>query len=235
MSQGRLTSSSLRDKYLELVSTPEAVRLVTDPFSFAAELATGVFKLGKGGMMVSGGHVVQGLLKGKLLRQIAFELREMQEQGRIPEDYAERSYGMESVAELIDFIDSGTPDPERVKAMKAMFFALNDVGRKDGERVLAYSLMKMTRELTGSQAALLGIYYDAYKFKSNPSDFIDWAMQRIGHSVSSLVRMDSNALAKMQLVNLNASSWQSRLTDLGLTLCTWVEEYGHDELGQDSK
>jgi hypothetical protein len=222
---------TIKDHYLALMSTPEGMRLVNDPFSFAAEIATGVMKVGKSGLMVSGGYIFQAALKGRLFAQVAKEIRQLQEKGQIPEDYLNRPYGQESVAELMDFIDEGNPDPQRFLAIKALFFAINDGERTDGERVLAHNLMRLARELSGMDLAVLGVYYQAFKIKASPTqaDWPRWAAERLGISVTSVIQMSGKTLWEKGLVTQNVSSWQSMFTDLGLECCRWMEGYGDQD------
>ena len=68
--------------------------------------------------------------------------------GKIPEDFSGRPSGYQTWVELLQEIDSNPVDADRLKAMKAMFLAANEIKATDGQSVLAYQLFQIAKSLT---------------------------------------------------------------------------------------
>src|SRR5271168_1828734 len=88
------------------------------PLTFIAESITGALAVGKTGVMVAGGRVVQALMKGMLFKQWNAEFKRLREAGRIPDNFAERKYGFQTWVELMTILDEESPDADRLKALK---------------------------------------------------------------------------------------------------------------------
>jgi len=94
------------------------------PLTAIAEALTGALAAGPKAWTVMTGHIVQGILKGKLYQQVAQEIKELRAKAKIPDDSADEKkhkYGFKSWVELLTIIDEETPDADRLEAMKAMF------------------------------------------------------------------------------------------------------------------
>ena len=87
-------------------------------------------------------------------------------------------------------IDEESPDPERLAALKAMFYAVNKVdagGLGEDSRVPAIS--DGEKKLTAGQLLYLKVCYEIYRkqeFPRNIGRFDEWvtvAAQRLGHNV----------------------------------------------------
>lgn len=77
-------------------------------------MITGAMAAGPKNWMMIGGHIVQSILKGRLFQQVSREIKELQEKGKIPDDFADEKkykYGLKSRVELLSVIEKETPDP----------------------------------------------------------------------------------------------------------------------------
>jgi hypothetical protein len=203
-----------------------------------AEVITGALAMGKSEAVLMAGRIVQGALKGNLMKQLGREINKMRESGKIKEDYAENKYGFQSLAELLTFIDSEAPDEDRFIGAKALFFALNAIDVKEhGEELLRYQLFKLTLRLRGSQLILLKVIYDLYrKNESLTSSARGWLAemsQMVGHSIPDLIEMDETILVEEKLITprqhpdrSGVDSRDARLTTLGIKLSDLLEKYG---------
>lgn len=63
------------------------------------------------GLSVS--HLLQGLLRGKLLNQLINEWSEYREKGKIKDDYQSTEQHFECLQEMLDFLDKDNPDQIR--------------------------------------------------------------------------------------------------------------------------
>jgi hypothetical protein len=224
---------------LELISQNkiELAKFLEKPFPTIAEAVTGALSLGASGMAVAGMRIVQGALKGNFATQVSREIKALIKAGRIPEDYANEKFGFQSFAELLKFIDEEEVDQDRLLAVKAMFFALNKVGRNAGEDILNYELFKLSKKLEASQLLMLAVSYRIYKTRGNyPASgrptWIKNMASDMGHGMESLVERDEEILEGYRLLSKRYGGDGSliiardgRLTDLGLKLCEKIEDY----------
>jgi len=210
-----------------------------EPLSAIAEAITGALASGPKSWAVSSGKIVQAALKGKMFQQFSRELKELREKGKIPDDFADKPYGYQSWSELMTVIDSETPDPERLDAIKAMFYAVNKITASDGERILAYQLFQIAKKLTSGQLLYLKACHDIYKTRdfqqSRQTTMVEWLTKvgnRLGHNVHSLLNLDDLALVEMGLLTERRGPDRSaimegnaHLTDLALTFCEEIQKY----------
>ena len=207
------------------------------PLPAIVETVTGFLTSPKSWMPMTG-HIVQGLLKGKLFPQVAQEIRDLREKGKIPEDFADKRYGFQSWVELLQVIDDETPDVEKLDALKAMFYSVNKIGIDDGERVLGYQLFQIAKRLSSNQLLILKTVYENQGGfgMHNSQGLITWAQTialKLGHKLSYLILKDEPALVEHGLImkrhsdapGMDFDERQSRLTDLGNHFCENIRKY----------
>ena len=182
-------------------------------------------------------RIVQGALKGSMFRQLAKEIKDLREKGKIDEDFSRNKYSFQSWVELLTIIDEDRPDEDRLETLKAMFFAVNKVKANDGERILGYQLFQIAKKLTSNELLVLKAVYEIHKSGSAGTllSFREWAnivSGRLGHSLTSLIDHADSALVANRLLSDRYSSDRSgihgqnfRLTDLGLKFCENIEHY----------
>ncbi|MGC2110664.1 MAG: hypothetical protein WA655_14175, partial [Candidatus Korobacteraceae bacterium] len=140
------------------------------------------------------------------------------------------------------------PDPDRLEALKAMFFSVNSVKTVDAEKILAYQLFQIAKQLTSGQILLLKACYSLAKARTletiqqekqtnrsfqagvRPTDWINPVFEYLGHDVSSLIEQDADRLQDLRLLaKLYPSGMvppqNGRLTDLGMRFCNNIMEY----------
>jgi hypothetical protein len=77
----------------------ELAKFMDQPLPAIVETITGALAAGPKAWTVVAGHIVQGILKGKLYQQVSREIKELREKGKIPEDFADEKkykYGFRS-------------------------------------------------------------------------------------------------------------------------------------------
>ena len=198
---------------------------------------TGVFASGSSGIVLAASRIVQGALKGRMMAQAGKEIREFIEKGKLKEDYAETKYGFQSLAELLNFIDSEAPDEDRFEAVKAMFFVLNSVDTKQSNEMLSYQLFKLSMKLSSSQLFLLKLSYVYYKengafSNSSHNEWVKIMAEKAGHQIYTLVIQDEKSLMDNGLLSERKFPDESgihaanaRLTDLGIKFCEYLVQY----------
>jgi hypothetical protein len=108
----------------------ELAKFMDQPLPAIVETITGALAAGPKAWTVVAGHIVQGILKGKLYQQVSREIKELREKGKIPEDFADEKkykYGFRSWADLLKTIDEEPPDADLLEALMAMFYGANSV------------------------------------------------------------------------------------------------------------
>jgi hypothetical protein len=228
----------------------ELAKFMDQPQVAIAEAITGALAAGPKAWTLMTGHIVQGILKGKLYQQLGREIKDLREKGKIPDDFADekQKYGFKSWVELLTVIDEQTPDADRLEALKAMFYAVNRASATDGERIVSYQLFQIAKKLTSGELLLLRAIFDRHDvhsdYTSNPPQatepLLTWASRMaksVGHGLSAPVLNDERALILQGLISehLNSDTLRldqqqvfllnGRLTDLGMKFCTAIQTY----------
>ena len=157
------------DEIIPFRDPQSLAKFMDQPLITIAEAVTGALSLGYSNAILVSGKLVQATLKGTLLKQVASEIKELIEKGRIKEDYANSKYGFKSLVALLEFIDSEVPDEDRLQAVKAMFVAVNAVDAKEGEELVNYQLLQISKKLSGGQILVLKTTYGMEKEKAFPA------------------------------------------------------------------
>lgn len=180
-------------------------------------------------------------LKGRALQQLAKEIKDLRERGKLADDFAERKYGFQTWVELLQIIDDDSPDEDRLEALKAMFYAANKVNATDGQQIVAYQLFQIAKKLNSNELLVMKAVYALFLKESQfrNTNFRDWAQAvagGLGHSVIGLIEVADKPLVDSQLLtgryhsDLSAiSSGNCRLTDLGMDFCKNIQSYQIDK------
>ena len=212
------------------------------PFTFIAETITGALAVGKTGVLVAGGRVVQALMKGILFKQWKAEFQRLREAGKIPDDFAERRYGFQTWVELMTILDEESPDADRLRALKAMFFAVNKVSVTDAEQIYAYQLWQIAKRLGSGELHLLRVIYQNRNERwsgegplAGTGAFDQWVSfvaKASGHGSVGLVRLYEKKLEELSLLTGRLISQpnrvltqHARLSDLGIGFYEHIQNY----------
>jgi hypothetical protein len=190
---------------------------------------------------LAGPKVAFAAMAVEALTDFGREVSEWIRIGRLPEDFSGRLSGYQTWVELLQEIDSNPIDADRLKAMKAMFLAANDVKATDQSSVLAYQLFQIAKGLSSSQLLLLrgvrGWHLDYIRGPRTGGSMptVQWreAMaQRLGHKLSALIIRDEHKLVEYGLIapsgdaqEINVPLVDARMTDLGIKFCQNLETY----------
>jgi hypothetical protein len=219
--------------------------ILENPLPVLAEIVTGYIQTGNGFWAGFGARLAQAAFKGRVFEQFGREFKQLQEKGKIPENFTEKKLGYQSWVELLMALDTETPDEERLEALKAMFYAVNKIDADDAQRFLAYQLFQISKRLTSGELILLRTVFQAYssgQFHARGVEAIEiWCRDmagRMGHGLSALVMRDQSALEQEHLItarvgdaatyverNQRVNSEAARITDLGKRFCENINEY----------
>lgn len=192
-----------KDKNLIPYQNPKALsEFLNQPQVKIAELITGALSMGSSDAILASGRIVQGALKGNLLKQLARELITLQKRGRIEEDYADKKFGFQTLAELMAFIDSEVPDEDRFIALKALFYSIIDKEAQEGSDILKYQLFQICKRLNSSQLLTLKACYQLNKKSFTPNVASDWTAtvaKEAGHNSKGLIENDETTLEQEKI------------------------------------
>jgi hypothetical protein len=232
--------------YFEIaqLQDPSALEeFLEQPALYIAETITGALAVGKTGAMVAGGRIVQGILKGRRLKQFGAEFKKLRDAGKIPEDFADKKHGFQTWVELMTIIDEETPDNDRLDALKAMFFAVNKANASEAERIAAYQLWQLAKTLTSGELYLLKTIHENREsyITNTPShtaadNYERWAAhmaKAAGHGITALIGLHERRLVDLCLITPpigqagtpRISKENARLTDLAFRFFENLEAY----------
>jgi len=121
-------------------SADELAKFMDQPLAAIAETITGALAAGPKAWTLMTGHIVQGILQGKLYQQVSREIKELRDKGKIPDDFADEKkykYGFKSWVDLLKTIDEKPPDSDLLEALMAMFYGANKVNATDAQKMLS--------------------------------------------------------------------------------------------------
>jgi hypothetical protein len=222
-------------------------QLLENPPAALAEMLAGWFASGNGFIAAAGCRIVQAVFKGEVFKQFATELNYLRSKGKIPDNFKEKKYGQKSWVELLTILDEEVPDEDRLEALKAMFYSINKINASDGERIVAYQLFSIARQLSSGQLLYLKASYELLKAKDFRSagtlDSRQWLAKvgkNIGHQVLGLLDRDDRALVKHGLLTARLhpdgsgiGENNAHMTDLGIKFCENIETYHTDLFGSE--
>jgi len=222
--------------YADIIQLQDATVLddfLKEPLTFIAETITGALAVGKTGAMVAGGRIVQALLKGQTFKQWGKEFRALRDAGRIPDDFAEKKYGFQTWVDLMTVIDEESPDVDRLEALKAIFYAVNKVNADDQDRVVAYQLWRITKQLNSGDLLLLKTFYEK-DHHFGELQYGQWLAQLTslsGMDVMELVQLHiSRLLESRLLIETQTANVQKKaeISNLGRRLYSNINTYRID-------
>jgi hypothetical protein len=234
----------------------ELAKFMDQPLTAIAEAITGALASGPKSWTVMTGHIVQGMLKGKLLPQACREIKELRDKGKISDDFAEKKYGFKSWVDLLKTIDEETPDDDKLEALKAMFYSVNKTNVQDKEQVLNYQLFQIAKRLTSGELLTLRAVYKLYRSgrcsNGTTETLKNWAAQVsqfADHGSLNFVMRHEGKLSQEGLIteqiqvgsapfvreNQNIWNKDGRITVLGIQFCENIETYKNDVARKNSE
>jgi hypothetical protein len=227
-------------------------QLLENPPAVLAELLAGWFATGNGFLATAGCRVAQSAFKGRVFEQFAREFNHLRQAGKLPDDFQEKKYGRKSWVELLTVLDEETPDEDRLEALKAMFYSVNEINATDGQKILGYQLFQIAKQLTSGQLLLLKSSYERLGSPTvrEADKWVDLMSRRLGHNIREIVEQDERVLMEQRLLSPRnsirhgdnifgrkekdekeeeneegVSDASGRLTPLGIRFCENIKNY----------
>ncbi len=187
-------------------------------------------------------HTANRLLKSivahDFLYQFQMEWDNYCAKGKIDLDYTNSKPYLNSLSELLDYLDADIPNDEIARTLKKLFFipAFKDYYKED--KLLAIEYMKIVRKLSPGELMVLFTVYNNIDLKRSKGHWgaMDW-LQVIAEKSTlkypELVELHEKKLIELCLITKRMLSDGSgvslgeffRLTNLGYNLCKYIELY----------
>lgn len=213
---------------------------------FILEGISGMASSKKEEWFLSAGHLLQGLVKGKILDTLNTEWTKWRDKGKIKEDYQKTEQHKDILMDLLKTLDMDTPDEKRMELLKKIFFVSASETEFDRTSLLPVQYMKLAKSLnTGEIIVLFAAYKigkeQEYKKDSNFAAY-EWLKMIADKSqleFNELVEVYETSLIDKNLISARVYPDKSgvivnpmfRLTSYGYRFCDYVEHY--EELIKD--
>lgn len=126
-----------------------------------SEAITGFLASDTNDKKLATGHIIQSIFKGSLLTQFGRELNNFRKNGLIKEDYFATHKQQATLVEFLNFIDGEeTPDEERFRAMKSIFFYSISKKASEDDEFWAYEFLQTAKKLSGTEILILKANFD---------------------------------------------------------------------------
>jgi len=212
-----------------------------------SEAITGFLSSDTNDKKLAAGHIIQSIFKGNLINQFGRELNNFREKGLIKEDYFATHKQQATLVEFLKFIDSGeTPDEERFKAMKSLFFYSISKEATEKTEKDAYEMMQICKELSSMEVLILKANFNlvigtakshagknvSKRTNTRATWFITVANE-LGYDFPEIVERHEKHLMELKLIseidnpsrNAMIPTDYFRLTTLGYKLCEFITKY----------
>jgi hypothetical protein len=214
-----------------------------DPTTQALEAFTGALALGVKQAPLAAGRMAQAIVKGKIFAQIAEEWKALREAGKLRDDLGESKSGLYTWAELINLIDEDCPDEERLEALKAMFYGVNKTKAEDAEKILAYQLWRLAKEMNSGDLLVLKVINDRMNRTPNANwgEWMDYIAKESGLGFRELLERHEKRLIDFSLltprfrvtgdgpgIESGIQSSNNRLTQVGVRFYQNIQTYQID-------
>lgn len=194
---------------------------------------TAVATSDKKDIIYSANRVLKGIISGKFLYEIQKEWDYYCSKGKIDLKYEKSTLYMNSLTELIDYLDSDISNDEIAQALKKLFFipAFSNINAED--EMLTIEYMKIIRRLNAGELSVLFCTYKNKDIKiSGASEWLKVIAEKSTLKYSELVEIHEAKLIEFHLITDRTFSDRSgihninfRLTNLGYNICKYIELY----------
>ncbi|MBC2741603.1 MAG: hypothetical protein HGJ93_00760 [Desulfosarcina sp.] len=188
------------------------------------------------GLSVS--HLLQGLIRGKLLNQLIAEWSDYREKGKIKDDYQSTEQHFECLQEMLDFLDRDSPDRIRFNVIKQIFIEAACEEKTDRNSIIPQQFMKVCRNLSSGEIIVLNTTYQFAKTRPYPNvngaaGWNEFIASESGLEHPALVEVHEDTLMAKHLLTQRIHVDHSgvnldpyfRLTTLGFGICQFIEDF----------
>lgn len=199
---------------------------------------TGFVTGSKGDYAQTANRLLKSIVAHDFFYQLQMEWDKYCVKGKVELDYVNSKPYLNSLSELLDYLDKDIPNDEIAGTLKKLFFipAFKDYYKED--KLLAIEYMKIVRKMAPGELMVLFTAYNNIDLKDSRSHWgaIDWLQviaEKSTLKYAELVELHEKNLIDLCLVTKRMLSDGSgvsvgdyfRLTSLGYNLCKFIELY----------
>jgi hypothetical protein len=216
--------------------SPERSNALWKPIQAVIELATGIGASEPKDWFLSAGHVLQRVRGGRFTATLVNEINDFRAKGRIKDDYFESDQGQACLQELLNALDTDSPDEIRFNAMKSVLLAIASENLSSRNDVVPLQVMQICRQLSSGEVLVLSAtdaLHNSGNWRAeamNRGQLIPLLVRQTGLGYAELIELSAEKLEAKKLVSLVGSKggpdFGFKLTGLGERICRFIEAYG---------
>ncbi len=204
---------------------------------------TGFITSGKTDYAHTANRLFKSLFAHNFLNQLQMEWDSYCVKGTVDLDYSSTKPYINSLSELLDYLDSDIPNDEIADTLKKLFFipSFRDLLNED-DKLLSIEYMKLVKQLNSGELTVL---FTTYKYNNlnihntrSSWDAEKWLNEiavKSNLKYSELVEVHEKKLMELCLITKRKYEDESgiilnnkfRLTNLGYNLCKYIELYNN--------
>ena len=146
------------EEWIELQRIMKSPKIITNTLEFF----TGIASAKRTDLILSVGHIIQGLFKGKLRSQLFSELGKYRKKGKISDKNLNSKRGRTILTDLLKAIDDENLGEEKLEALKSIFFKSVWNGTDEHTQMLAYLYFQVCKRLSSLDILILKTAFDIY-------------------------------------------------------------------------
>lgn len=211
--------------------------ILNTSFQALIDSLSGIIKSDKKNFRLTVSHLLQALVRGKFMDQLHREWDDYSKKGKIKDDYQSTDQHFECLQEMLDFLDNDNPDQTRFNVVKKIFLKAACEDKSDRNSIIPQQFMRICRKLTSGELIVLSTTYKVLQTKpkeiGSASEWLKIIAMESNLKHASLVEVHEETLVEKHLLDHRLLPNRSgvntkphfRLTDLGLAICEFIEEF----------
>jgi hypothetical protein len=219
----------------------DTLSLVRRTHKSLTEALTGILSSKPQEWVLSTGYLLQRTRASDFLATFLKEWEKYREKGRIPDDYLKTEQHKECLLEILDYLDKALPDEITFSFLKKLFLVASIEKVSTRNSLLPQHYIRIIRKLSPGAILILNTTYLIAKegiAKEQTTDrsarlWLIKVAEKSGLMYHELVENYEEELIKYNLITDRHHTDRSgifygnhnRLTELGLNLCTYIENY----------
>lgn len=219
-----------------------AEKLIDTQIDNAISVISSITDLSKGDAIGMGLRLFKNLVSGNFFQGLISEWERLKRKGAISNDYVLKAENLETLGEILDYLETTNPKDEILNVLKKLFL-LQITKEELVNEITHREFMSTTKTLEPNDILMLMFLYENFSTtdlinKHNAksvNDFFNYVITHSGFTHNYFVRKAVDNLAENNLiVKIEFHSLHSKgpiFTSYGLAFCEYLNEY--DSLKED--
>jgi hypothetical protein len=151
-----------------------ALKYMGETYDSLSQALTGIAVSGRKDWALSIGYLLQRARGREFLGTLRHEYEKYREKGKIREDYATTEQCQASLQEILDCLDSDSPDEIRFSFLKKLFISIATEELSNRDDVLPQQYIRIARTLSSGEILLLLASFRVAKHDRQIREYGDW-------------------------------------------------------------